>query len=186
MDKKSGYIYITEDKYGVYYVGRTTRVPEERIKDANHPMKRRNPKIVCKEPYYNLTETEANKEEQKVKDKLKKKGKKLLINLNSFPSPTRKVKIYTYKFGDKVYVGFTSRSLEDRHQEHKRYSISSIYNYLNDEKTKETYPKHEETVTVDIYSDEIYEIYKRQRKILDKYTNKTCDILNKNLKLLGY
>ena len=96
-------------------------------------------------------------------------------------SPIRKVQIYTYKFpDDKIYVGFTSRSLEDRHQEHKRCSISSIYNYLNTEKT---YPKHEETVTVDIYSDEIYQ---KQRKILDKYTTNTKDILNKNLKLLGY
>ena len=96
-------------------------------------------------------------------------------------SPIREVQIYTYKFSDgKIYVGFTSTGLQDRHEAHKRSSISSIYKYL---KTEKTYPKHEETVTVDIDGNEIYKI---QRKILDTYTTDTKQILNKNLKLLGY
>ena len=97
-------------------------------------------------------------------------------------SPNREVKIYTYKFDDgKIYVGFTSRGLEDRHQEHKRCSISSIYQFLNT--YEEVLPKYEKTVEVDINSNEIYKI---QRKILDTYTTDTNQILNKNLKLLGY
>ena len=97
-------------------------------------------------------------------------------------SPIREVKIYTYKFPNKkIYIGFTSRGLDDRHQEHKRCSISSIYKCLNTH--EEVLPKYEKTVTVDIDSNEIYKI---QRKILDKYTTDTNQILNKNLKLLGY
>ena len=97
-------------------------------------------------------------------------------------SQTRKVQIYTYKFPDgKVYIGYTSRGLQERHQEHKRCSISSIYKCLNTH--EEVLPKYEKTVTVDIDSDEIYKI---QRKILDTYTTDTNQILNKNLKLLGY
>ena len=96
-------------------------------------------------------------------------------------SPIREVKIYTYHFPDgKIYIGYTSRSLQERHKAHKRCSISPIYKCLNSEKTQ---PKHEKTVTVDIDSNEIYKI---QRKILDTYTTDTKQILNKNLKLLGY
>ena len=104
------------------------------------------------------------------------------ISISSSRSPIRKVQIYTYHFPDgKVYIGYTSRSLEDRHKEHKRCSISSIYKCLNSH--KEVHPKYEKTVEVDIDSDEIYKI---QRKILDTYTNDTNQILNRNLKLFGY
>ena len=97
-------------------------------------------------------------------------------------SPIRKVQIFTYHFPDgKVYIGYTSRSLQERHHAHKRCSISPIYKCLNTH--EEVLPKYEKTVTVDIDSDEIYKI---QRKILDTYTTDTNQILNKNLKLLGY
>ena len=104
------------------------------------------------------------------------------ISISSSRSPIRKVQIYTNHFPDgKVYIGYTSRSLEDRHKEHKRCSISSIYDYL---KTyEEVLPKYEKTVEVDIDSDEIYVIL---RKILDKYTTDTNKILNKNLFLYNY
>ena len=99
-----------------------------------------------------------------------------------FLPPIRKVKIYTYHFPDgKLYIGFTSRSLEDRHKEHKRCSISTIFKRLIT--YKEVLPKYEKTVEVDIDGDEIYKI---QRKILDKYNVNTDQILNENLKLFGY
>ena len=104
------------------------------------------------------------------------------ISISSSRSPIRKVQIYTYHFPDgKVYIGYTSRSLEDRHQEHKRCSISPIYKCLNTH--EEVLPKYEKTVTVDIDGNEIYDI---QRKILDKYTTDTNKILNKNLFLYNY
>ena len=104
------------------------------------------------------------------------------ISISSSRSPIRKVQIFTYHFPDgKVYIGYTSTGLEERHQAHKRCSISSIYDYLNT--YEEVLPKYEKTVTVDIDSNEIYKI---QRKILDTYTTDTKQILNKNLKLLGY
>ena len=97
-------------------------------------------------------------------------------------SQTRKVQIYTYHFPDgTLYIGYTSRGLDDRHREHKRSSISPIYKYL---KTHEKVcPKHEKTVEVNIDKPEIYDI---QRNILDKYTNDTNKILNKNLILYNY
>ena len=97
-------------------------------------------------------------------------------------SPIRKVQIYTYHFPDgKIYIGYTSRSLESRHKEHKRCSISSVYKRLNTH--EEVIPKYEETVTVVLDSGEIY---KTLRKILDKYNAKKEDILNPNLYLFGY
>ena len=104
------------------------------------------------------------------------------ISISSSRSPIRKVQIFTYHFPDgKVYIGFTSRSLEDRHQEHKRSSISSIYKCLNTH--EEVLPKYEKTVEVNIDNREIYDI---QRNILDKYTTDTNKILNKNLFLYNY
>ena len=91
------------------------------------------------------------------------------------------VEIYTYKFSDgKIYIGYTSHGLESRHNQHKTRSISPIYQYLN---TEEIFPNHEETVTVDLDSGNLYKI---QRKILDRYTTNVNQILNTNLKLLGY
>ena len=97
-------------------------------------------------------------------------------------SQTRKVQIYTYHFPDgRVYVGYTSRGLDDRHREHKRCSLSPIYEYL---KTHEKVrPRHETSVEVNIDNPEIYDI---QRNILDKYTTDTNKILNKNLILYNY
>ena len=104
------------------------------------------------------------------------------ISLSSSYSPIRKVQIFTYQFPDgKVYIGYTSTGLENHHQEHKRCSISPIYQYLNT--YEEVLPKYEKTVEVDIDSNEIYKI---QRKILDTYTTDTKQILNENLKLFGY
>ena len=98
-----------------------------------------------------------------------------------FQSP-REFKIYTYHFPDgKIYIGFTSRSLESRHKEHKRCSISPVYKRLNTH--EEVIPKYEETVTVVLDSGEIYKIL---RKILDKYNTKKEDIINPNLFLYGY
>ena len=103
--------------------------------------------------------------------------------VESLKHKKRKLHIYTYHFPDgKIYIGYTSRTLESRHQEHKRCSISSIYKRLNNEKTY-TKPKYEETVTVDFASGELYKIL---RKILDKYNAKKEDILNPNLYLYGY
>ena len=97
-------------------------------------------------------------------------------------SQTRKVQIYTYHFPDgTLYIGYTSRGLENRHREHKRSSISSIYKYLKTH--KEVLPKYEKTVEVNIDNREIYDI---QRNILDKYTTDTNKILNKNLFLYNY
>ena len=91
------------------------------------------------------------------------------------------VEIYTYKFSDgKIYIGYTSYGLESRHKQHKIHCISPIYQYL---KNEEIFPNHEETVTVDLDSGELYKI---QRKILDRYTTDVDRILNTNLKLLGY
>ena len=104
------------------------------------------------------------------------------ISISSSRSPIRKVQIYTYHFPDgKVYIGYTSRSLHERHQDHKRCTISPVYKRLKT--NEEVIPKYEETVEVDIDSDEIYKI---QRKILDTYTTDTKQILNENLKLFGY
>ena len=97
-------------------------------------------------------------------------------------SDTREVKIYTYHFPDgKVYVGYTSAGLDHRHREHKRCSISPIYEYLKTH--EEVLPKYEKTVEVNIDEPEIYNI---QREILDKYTSDTNKILNKNLILYNY
>ena len=183
MDKTSGYIYIAEDRYGVYYVGRSPIPAQQRIKELNHPMKGREPKIIQQEPYYNLTHEEINNQKKKLIKQLKKENKKILNNLYLLSqSPFRKVKIYTYHFPDgKVYIGYTSRSLQERHHAHKRCSISPIYKCLNTH--EEVLPKYEKTVEVDIDSDEIYKI---QRKILDKYTTDTNQILNPNLYLFGY
>ena len=98
-------------------------------------------------------------------------------------SSIREFEIYSYKFhDDKIYVGYTSTGLENRHNDHKRHSISPIYNYLKNEETYQE-PKYEKTVKLDVYGDEIY---KHVREILDKYTTDTNQILNKNLKLFGY
>ena len=183
MDKTSGYIYIAEDKYGSYYVGRSPIPAQQRIKELNHPMKGRDPKIIQQEPYYNLTYEEINNQIKKLIKQLKKEDKKILNNLYLLSqSPFIKVKIYTYHFPDgKVYIGYTSRSLQERHEDHKRCTISSVYKRLKT--NEEVLPKYEETVEVDIDSDEIYKI---QRKILDTYTTDTKQILNRNLKLFGY
>ena len=96
----------------------------------------------------------------------------------------REYKIYTYHFPDgKIYIGYVgeSRSLESRHNEHKRCSISSLYKRLNN--NEEVLPKYEETVTVVLDSGEIY---KTLRKILDKYNAKKEDIINRNKSLYGY
>ena len=95
-----------------------------------------------------------------------------------------KVQIYTYHFPDgKIYIGFTSASLKFHENEHKTVrSISPIKKYLTSGEKYEG-PILEKTVTLDIYDDELYKI---QRKILDKYTNDTTKIINKNLKLFGY
>ena len=95
----------------------------------------------------------------------------------------REVQIYTYKFPDgKIYIGYTSHGLDYAHKCHQFFSASPICQYLNN---PETYvePKEEQKVTVDVYGDDIY---KFERKILDKYTTDTTQILNKNLYLWGY
>ena len=94
------------------------------------------------------------------------------------------VQIYTYKFPDgKIYIGYTTGDLKFRHNQHKRIrSVSPITKYINSNEPYEG-PTHEETVTVDLYGNEKYKIL---RKILDKYTNDTTKILNKNLYLFGY
>ena len=98
-----------------------------------------------------------------------------------FQNPVREVEFYSYKFSDgKVYVGWTSHGIENRHREHKRYPISSVYEHLQEE---DIFPKDEKAITIDIDS---YDTYKIQREILDKYTSDTNQILNKNLNLLGY
>lgn len=95
----------------------------------------------------------------------------------------KEVQIYTYKFPNgKIYIGYTSRGLDYAHKCHQSFSSSPIYQYLHNEKTY-TEPKEEQKVTVDVYGDEIYQF---ERKILDKYTTDTTQILNKNLYLLGY
>ena len=97
----------------------------------------------------------------------------------------RKFHIYTYKFSDgKIYIGYsTTGDLNYSHYLHKIHrSISPIGKYLYSNEPYEG-PTHETTVEVDIDSDEIYKI---QRKILDKYTTDTKQILNRNLKLFGY
>ena len=107
----------------------------------------------------------------------------LYNKIKTLKQTPREYKIYTYHFPDgKIYVGYTHGSLEERHNLHKNYSISPIYNRLNDKKIN-TKPKYEKTVMITLNSDEIY---KYQRKILDTYTTDTKQILNKNLKLLGY
>ena len=107
----------------------------------------------------------------------------LYNKIKSLRQTPRDYKIYTYHFPDgKIYIGYTHGSLEERHKQHKRRSISPIYNYLNDEKTYSE-PKYEETVTVTLASGKIY---KTLRKILDKYTSDTNQILNRNLYLYGY
>ena len=95
----------------------------------------------------------------------------------------REVQIYTYKFPDgKIYIGYTCYGLENSDKDHKFFPASPICQYLNN---PETYvkPKEEKKVIVDVYGDEIYKI---ERKILDKYTSDTTQILNKNLYLFGY
>ena len=92
----------------------------------------------------------------------------------------KEVEIYTYKFSDgKIYIGYAS-DLHIRHYQHKIHCISPIYQYL---KNEEIFPNHEKTVTVDLDSGNLYKI---QRKILDRYTTDVNQILNTNLKLLGY
>ena len=95
----------------------------------------------------------------------------------------KEVQIYTYKFPNgKIYIGYTSYGLEYVDNFHKSFSVSPICQYLNN---PETYvkPNEEIKVTVNVYGDEIHKI---QRKILDKYTTDTTQILNKNLYLFGY
>ena len=101
---------------------------------------------------------------------------------SSYKPRFEKVKIYTYKFSDdKIYIGYTSSNcLDIRHYQHKTREISPIYNYL---KTEEIFPHYEETVTVNMNTDELYQI---QRSILDKYTTDVKMILNPNLERLGY
>ena len=99
------------------------------------------------------------------------------LNLN-----LKKVEIYTYKFSDgKIYIGYVSPGgLEVRHYQHKIHDISPIHNRLN---TEEIFPNYEETVTVNMNNDELYQI---QRSILDKYTTDVKMILNRNLERFGY
>ena len=94
------------------------------------------------------------------------------------------VQIYTYKFPDgKIYIGYTTEGLKFRHNQHKRIrSVSPITKFLNNNEPYEG-PTHEKTVKVNLYGNEIYKI---QRKLLDKYTTDTKQILNRNLKLFGY
>ena len=95
----------------------------------------------------------------------------------------KEVQIYSYKFPDgKIFIGYTSYDLQDFHKGHKFFPASPLCQYLNNPEIH-TLPTYEETVTVDVYGDEIYKIL---RKILDKYTNDTTQILNKNLYLFGY
>ena len=95
----------------------------------------------------------------------------------------KEVQIFTYQFPNgKIYIGYTSRGLDYAHRCHQTFSSSPIYEYLHNEKTYKE-PKYEETVYTDVYGDEIYKFL---RKILDKYTTDTTQILNKNLYLLGY
>ena len=95
----------------------------------------------------------------------------------------RKLHIYTYKFSDgKIFIGYTiNEDLSHIHYLHKIHR-SPIAKYLYSNEPYEG-PTHETTVELEIDSDEIYKI---QRKILDKYTTDTKQILNRNLKLYGY
>ena len=95
----------------------------------------------------------------------------------------REVQIYTYKFPDgKIYIGYTSYGLDYAYKDDKFFSASPVCQYLNNPET-DIKPTEEQKVTVDVYGDDIY---KFERKILDKYTTDTTQILNKNLKLFGY
>ena len=112
----------------------------------------------------------------KIKSLIKNKNKNKMKEV-------KELEIFTYTFPDnKIYIGYTSVGLQIRHNQHKRWPISPIYKYLNNEETYQE-PKYEKTVKVNVNSDEIYP---HLREILDKYTSDTSLILNKNLWLYGY
>ena len=97
----------------------------------------------------------------------------------------KEVQIYLYHFPDvdKFYIGFTSKDLKHAHKLHKSLWVDPLYSYLNDEKYQDIVPTFELSVTVDVYGDDIYKL---QRKILDKYTTDVSKILNENLEVFGY
>ena len=95
----------------------------------------------------------------------------------------KEVQIYTYKFPDgKIYIGYTGYGLENAYENDKFFPASPVCQYLNNPET-DIKPTEEQKVTIDVYGDEVYKFL---RKILDKYTTDTTQILNKNLYLYGY
>ena len=105
---------------------------------------------------------------------------------DSDSEPTEKeLKIYMYKFSNnKVYLGWTSRSLNQKHHDHKSFAASPMYQYLNSDTIKYKGPTVIKTIQIKWSKSELknydHELYKTIRQLKKEYNITDDQLINRN------